>query len=94
MLIRKGDELDALVPEELGEDVQGLVDMGSAEGERAAPRLRPRPVRQLRPDDAVSHAVGADALLRPEELAPAVDDFPQLVRPRELREFEGGESAL
>ena len=94
MFIGEGDELDPLVPEELGEDIQGLVDMGSAEGERAAPRLRPRPVRQLRPDDAVSHAVGANALLRPDELAVPVDDFPHLVRPRELREFEGGIGAF
>ena len=94
MLIRKGDELDPLVPEELCEDEQGLVDMGSAEAERAAPRLRPRPVRQLRPDNAIPHAVGTDARLRPDELPPTVDDFPHLLRPRELREFEGGIHAL
>ena len=94
MLVGEGDELDALVPEELGEDVQGLVDMGSAESERAGPRLAPRPVRQLRPDNAVSDAVRPDARLGASHDPAAVVRSPQLSGMRELREFEGGVYAL
>ena len=94
MLVGEGDELDALVPEELRKDEQGLVDMGAAEGKGTAPRLRPRPVRQLRPDDSVSDAVSPDALRGASHDPAAFDGSPQLSRVRELREFEGGVYAL
>ena len=94
MLVGDGDEIDALVPEELGEHVKGLVDMGAAEAEGTTPRLRPRPVRQLRPDDSVSDAVSPDARRGASHDPTALDGSSELYRMRELREFEGGIHAL
>lgn len=94
MFIGEGDELNALVPEELRKDEQGLVDVGSAEGKGTAPRLRPRPVRQLRPDDSVSDAISPDAVRGASHDPAALNGSPQLYRVRELREFEGGIHAL
>ena len=94
MLVRKGDEVNALVPEELREDIQGFVDVGPTEAEGACPVLASSTRRRLGPDDAVSDAVGADARDGPNHLHSAVSDFPQLRRHREVREFEGGVYAL
>ena len=94
MLVGDGHELDALVPEELRKDEQGLIDVGAAEAEGTAPRLRPRSIRQLRPNDSVSHAVRPDAGRGASHEPTASDRSTELYRLWELREFEGGVYAL
>ena len=91
MLVGKPDELHALVPEELGEDEQGFIDVGAGEGERRRLVLRPRPVRQLWPDDAIALAINALASGVERDVTDAIDDGPPVPRGRHPIEFEAGE---
>ena len=90
MFVGDSDEVDALVPEELGKDKQGLIDMGTTEAKRATPKLRPRPVCVFWPYHPVPAPISADALQGPVHDTTSIDDVTELIWPRELREFEGG----
>ena len=94
MFVGELDEVDALVPEELGKDEQCLVDVGASQGERRAPQLAPRPIRQLRPDDAVPLAVDAFTTTVQIDDADSIDDDAPVPWRGHLIEFEAGEGAF
>ena len=94
MLIGELDEVDALVPEELSQDEQRFVDVRISQGERRSPQLAPRPIRQLRPYDAIPLAVDAMAATVQIDESPSIDDNAPVPRRRHLIEFEAGEGAF
>ena len=94
MLVGELDEVNPLVPEELGENVEGFIDVGASQGERRRAVLRPRPVRQLRPDDAVALTVDTLAARVQVDDADPIDNGAPVPRRGHLIEFEAGEGAF
>ena len=80
MFISELHEINALVPEELSEDIEGLIGVSTTEGERTGPVLRPGPVRLLRPDHPVPDAVGTQASGVHIGVAPSIHHRPVVTR--------------
>ena len=94
MLIRQGEEVDPLGPEELRKDEKRFVGMLPGESEARSPRLAPRPARRLGPYHPIPLAVGAyGSAIELDEKLP-VNNYPVIKRGRHLLEFEGGENTL
>ena len=94
MLVGESVELDALVPEELSKDEQGLVAVTAGEGERRGLQLRALTVGELVPDHAVALAVGAHAARVHPDVPAAVDHLSVFCRMRHVFQLHSGESAL